>query len=152
MNILKDHFWTMHAWMVIAVLLTLLEVLLGSSFFLLCVGAACAVVGVVVWLWPSLSMQTQVFMFACAVLGSVGLWWHYLRRRMHNKPEHTTLNRRAEQYIGRTFALSEAIVNGRGRIRVDDSSWQVEGPELPQGTVVEIIGVEGVLLKAKAKV
>ncbi len=147
---LYDYFWTPHAWMVIAVLLIVLEVVLGSSFFLLCLGAACAVVGGVLWWCPTLLWQTQVFIFACAAFGSLALWWHYLRGRAKHHP-HSTLNRRAEQYIGRTFTLSEPIVNGRGKIRVDDSSWQVEGPELPLGTTVEIIGVEGVLLKAKAK-
>ncbi len=151
MNILKDHFWTMHAWIAIAVSLTLLEVLVGSSFFLLCVAAACTVVGLLLGWMPALVWQSQVFIFACVALGSVGFWWHYLRGHLQ-KPKHDTLNRRAEQYIGRTFTLSEAIVNGRGKIRVDDSSWQVEGPELAVGTTVEIIGVAGVLLKARAKV
>jgi hypothetical protein len=33
------------------------------------------------------------------------------------------LNRRGEQYVGRTFTLEEPIVNGHGKIRVDDSTW-----------------------------
>lgn len=151
MDRLSDYFaWTPQLWIGAALLLTVLELLLGSSFVLLCIGAACGLVGMVLWVYPSLLWQSQVFFFGCTALGSVVFWWHYLRGRVHTaKP--STLNRRAEQYVGRTFSLSEPIVNGRGKIRVDDSSWQVMGPDLPVGTKVEITGTEGVFLKAQAK-
>lgn len=49
--------------------------------------------------------------------------------------------------MGRTFTLSEPIINGRGKINVDDSTWRVEGPDLPAGTPVLVIGVDSVTLK-----
>ena len=42
-----------------------------------------------------------------------------------------------------------AIENGRGIVRLDDSIWTVEGPDLPVGTQVLIVGADGVLLKVK---
>ena len=103
-----------------------------------------------VWLIPALIWQYQVLIFAVGALASVMIWHHYLKT--HPGEQNTnTLNRRAEQYVGRLFILSEPIVNGRGKIRVDDSSWQVEGPELPLNAKVEVIGVDGVILKVKPK-
>ena len=62
-----------------------------------------------------------------------------------------TLNRRGEQYVGRHFTLEEAIVNGQGKIRVDDSTWKIEGPEdLPAGSQVQVIAVAGTVLKVEA--
>ena len=42
--------------------------------------------------------------------------------------------------------MSEPIVNGRGRIVVDDSSWKVEGPDLPAGATIEVVSADGVVL------
>ena len=51
------------------------------------------------------------------------------------------LNRRGEQYVGRTFTLQEAIVNGNGKIRVDDLMiWKIYGQGSPTGTQVTVTG------------
>ena len=51
--------------------------------------------------------------------------------------------------MGRQFALHDAIVGGRGKIRVGDSVWLVSGPDLPVGAQVRVIGQDGVLLLVK---
>jgi membrane protein implicated in regulation of membrane protease activity len=57
------------------------------------------------------------------------------------------LNRRGEQYVGRVFTLREPIVNGQGKIRVDDSTWKIQGVDCPSGTKVRVTGVNGVVLQ-----
>jgi membrane protein implicated in regulation of membrane protease activity len=52
--------------------------------------------------------------------------------------------------IGQRFVLVEAIVNGRGKARVGDGQWLVTGPDLPAGSDVEVVGVDGALLKVRA--
>jgi membrane protein implicated in regulation of membrane protease activity len=59
------------------------------------------------------------------------------------------LNRRAEQLIGGRYVLIEAIVNGRGKARVGDGQWLVSGPDLPEGSTVEVVAVEGTTLKVR---
>ena len=54
-----------------------------------------------------------------------------------------TLNRRAEALVGRVFALETPISDGAGRIRVDDGSWRVTGPDRPAGSRVRVVRVEG---------
>ena len=56
------------------------------------------------------------------------------------------LNRRGEQYVGRTFTLQEAIVNGSGKIRLDDLIWKIHGQGCPMGTRVTVTGADGVVL------
>jgi len=147
---MSEWMFTYLFWFGFSIVLITLEVLLGANFFLLWIGIVSAVVGVLVWVIPEMSWHYQLIVFAIASLFSTLLWRVYVKKHP-SETDTPALNRRAEQYIGRSFTLSEAIVNGRGKIRVDDSSWQVEGGDLPLGTVVEVIGVDGVILKVRAK-
>jgi membrane protein implicated in regulation of membrane protease activity len=56
------------------------------------------------------------------------------------------LNVRGAQYIGREATVAEAIVNGRGKIRVGDTLWLAEGPDCDTGTQVKVTGTRGTLL------
>jgi membrane protein implicated in regulation of membrane protease activity len=56
------------------------------------------------------------------------------------------LNRRNEALIGREFTLEEPLRNGRGWVRVGDSIWQAEGPELEAGTRIRVARVRGTML------
>lgn len=150
MQFINEMLFTHWFWLGLAILLIIFEVVLGANFFLLWVGLLAALVGIVAGLFPHLMWQYQVLLFSVGSIGSIGLWYYYLKTA-RTKTDRPTLNRRAEQYIDRTFVLSDPIVNGRGKIEVDDSMWRVEGPELPAGTRVVVVGVDGVILKVKAK-
>jgi membrane protein implicated in regulation of membrane protease activity len=140
-----NNFWV---WYSLALLLVIFEVMLGASFFLLWLSVVAAVVGTLVFLMPAIHWPVSEAIFAVGSLLSIVVWKHYLKR-YPTKSDSPTLNRRAEQYIGRTFILSEAIVNKRGKIIVDDSRWPVEGPDLPQGTPVVVTEANGVILKVR---
>ena len=51
--------------------------------------------------------------------------------------------------LGKVFTLRTAIVNGRGRLFVSGSTWLVTGPDLPAGSSVRVIGVEGPRLRVE---
>lgn len=135
-------------WLGLAAIFLIAE-LLVSGGFLLWIGISAVIVGVIVWILPNeFNWAIQMLMFSVfAILSSV-FWWLYLK---HNpiKSDEPHLNLRNEQYIGRIFTLSEAIVNGRGKVKVGDSWWSVMGPELPIDTKVKVIGVDGIILKVK---
>ncbi len=58
-----------------------------------------------------------------------------------------------KQLIGRRFVLESPLVNGRGHMRVGDSSWPVSASEdLGAGTHVEVIAIEGITLIIRAAV
>ena len=82
------------------------------------------------------------------MVSAVG-WRAYLHRHP-TETDKPTLNRRSQQYVGRTFTLEEAIVNGQGKIHVDDSTWKIEGEDLPAGTKVKVTGADGTVLKVEA--
>ncbi|ECN3840127.1 NfeD family protein, partial [Salmonella enterica subsp. enterica serovar Newport] len=104
-----------------------------------------------VWLLP-LGWEWQGVLFAALTLLAAWLWWRWLARRVREqKPTDSRLNQRGQQLVGRRFMLDAALVNGRGHMRVGDSSWPVCADEdLRAGTHVEVIAVEGITLRIRA--
>lgn len=67
-------------------------------------------------------------MFAALTLLAARLWWKWLARRVQEQqPADSHLNQRGQQLVGRRFTLETDTVNGRGHMRVGDSS----GPLAP---------------------
>jgi membrane protein implicated in regulation of membrane protease activity len=136
-------------WLVFGLALVTVEPFLPGTFFLW-LGISAAVVGVLLWAVPALSFDLQVLAFAVLSIVTIVMSRRYLKRHPIASDE-PLLNRRAEQYVGRTFTLEEPIVNGRGRLRVDDTVWRVQGEDCPAGVRVEVSGVEGTVLRVRAR-
>lgn len=134
-------------WFAFALLLMIVE-LLGCAGFLFWMGLSAAGTGFVVLALPTLHWPLQVICFALGSILCSILWWLHLRNAP-TRTDNVYLNQRSQQYVGRIFTLDEAIVNGRGQIKVDDSQWRVEGDDLPAGTKVKVASVDGVVLKVE---
>lgn len=135
-------------WFGFAVILVILEMLLGVNFALLWLGVSAASVGLVMVLDPSLSWEYQFIIFALESVACL-VFWNLHLKHVTQRSDEPNLNRRSEQYIGRIVTLQEPIVNGRGKVHIDDSSWRVEGVDLPAGTAIKIVAVDGVVLKVE---
>lgn len=147
MNAMLSHLVYWH-WFALALILGILDVTIGANFFFVWCGAAAAVVAVLMLIIPSMTWEYQFLIFGIGVLTSLIFWRQYLKAHPAGS-QVSTLNRRAAQYVGRVFTLEAPIVNGRGKVRVDDSHWRVEGPDLQIGEKVKVIGVDGVVLKVE---
>lgn len=141
---------THYLWWILALLLIAGELLL-PGYFLLWIGLAAAAMGVVLWVDPALGMLAQAILFGVLAFASCVGYARWLRPRLERRaPGGERLNRRAEQLIGQRYELIEPIVNGRGKARVGDGQWLVSGPDLPLGTTVEVVAVEGATLQVRA--
>lgn len=134
-------------WMILAAVLFVLE-LLSPGIFLMWFGVAAAVTGLIVFRYD-VSWQWQLVWFCGLSLASVLLAAKYLRKHPLES-ERPLLNERAVQLIGQSFDLVDPIVNGRGSIHIGDSIWRVQGPELPKGARITVVGADGTLLKVVA--
>jgi membrane protein implicated in regulation of membrane protease activity len=135
-------------WWVLAIILIVLEVFSPAAFFLW-LGVAAGIVGVFVLIEPGMFWDWQIGLFAVfSVVSTV------IGRRLfvgkQSETDHPRLNRRGEQYIDRTFTLDEPVINGTGKIKVDDTTWKITGNDMPAGTKVRVIGVDGVVLKIES--
>jgi membrane protein implicated in regulation of membrane protease activity len=134
-------------WLILAAVLGVVEIAVPVMF---CIWLAAAALGVaaITWRYSGLSWEHEALIFAALAIASVTLGRTALARtRSTESGRH--LNRRAESYAGRVFTLEGAIVDGRGRLKVDDSVWLVEGPDLPAGARVRVTGADNTLLRVE---
>lgn len=140
----RVEFW--HWWM-LAALLVAIEMLVPSTV-LLWPGIAAVVVGLVLLVAPDIDWQVQILLFAILSIASLLAWRVYVRARP-TQTEDSLLNRRAEQYVGRLFTLEEPIVNRRGKLMADGMRWTMEGSDLESGTLIRVVGTDGLVLKVE---
>ena len=132
-------------WWVAGVLLLIVEMLVPGLIFLW-FGLAAGLVGLTLLAFPEMTWQVQLLIFAALSVISLVAGRSFLRRRPI-ETDRPTLNRRGEQYVGRHFTLEEPVVNGLGKIKVDDSIWKIEGEsDLPVGARVRVTAVDGTIL------
>ncbi|HUA81920.1 MAG TPA: NfeD family protein [Dyella sp.] len=138
-----------YLWWIVALVLIGIEVAM-PGYFMLWIGIGAAATGLLVLLMPGLSVLAQAMAFVVLAFVSCAVYGYFVRPTLH-KGAHGDgrLNRRAEQLIGGRYVLIEAINNGRGKARVGDGQWLVSGPDLPAGSTVEVIAVDGTTLKVR---
>jgi membrane protein implicated in regulation of membrane protease activity len=134
-------------WLVLGVILVTLEIFAPGAI-LIWMGISAGVVGLLMVFISGMSWEYQILLFAIFSIVSIVLWHQYLKKHP-TETDQPRLNRRGEQYVDRTFTLDEPIVNGLGKIYVDDSSWKISGEDCPAGTKVVVVGVDGVVLKVR---
>ncbi|MEO7478087.1 MAG: NfeD family protein [Lysobacteraceae bacterium] len=132
-------------WACVAVLLMAAEMMVPGAF-LLWLGFAAAGVFVVVMVFPALALIWQALIFLALALTSVAFYRSVLRKSDVTSDQ-PLLNQRAEQLVGQVYPLDAAIVDGRGRVKIGDAFWVVEGPDAPAGVKVRIASVHGMSLR-----
>ncbi len=137
-------------WLILTLILLVVEVLTATAFFLW-LSAASTAVAVVVYFFPTMIWQYQLAWAAVFIVLSIVLWRLWGKWFAANTPQdNPALNRRSEQYIGRTFQLSEPIINGIGKITVDDSTWRVRcDQDAPLNTRVRVVAAKGMILEVE---
>jgi len=131
-------------WWVLAITLVILEILAPGVIFLW-LGIGAGITGLLLLAVSSLDWQVQLVIFASiSVMATIGgrMWW----KRNSQVSDHPLLNQRGAQYIGRTFTLNQAIINGTGKVRVGDSDWRINGSDMPAGSHVKVTGTAGASL------
>lgn len=128
-------------WMLLGFILLCLEIF-APGVFLLWIGIAALIVGagsLLLWDAAFWTWQVQVLVFLVLALAAAYIGKKIVRDR-ETASDQPLLNRRGAQMIGRTATLSEPIREGRGRIKLGDTTWRVSGPDLPAGAQVRVVG------------
>jgi hypothetical protein len=132
-------------WWILAVVLVIIEIL-APTFFAMWMAIAAFITGLALYFFPSMAWEYQVFMFAILSVTSIVVWRQYYTKNPIETDE-PLLNRRGEQYVGRVITLKDPIIDGFGKIKIDDSTWKIEGPDCNAGTKVKITAVHNVIFR-----
>ncbi|MBE1236871.1 NfeD family protein [Phaeovibrio sulfidiphilus] len=137
-GLLEPLYWN---WYVLGLGLVALELLL-PGVYVIWFGIGALACGVLAQAFPDLGWPVQVVAFCGISTVSLFVGRRVIRRARPS--DTTTLNRRLHQYVGRRAVLESPVVNGAGRIRLDDTFWIVECAGDPgAGTRVVVTGVRG---------
>ena len=136
-HVLNSMWW----WLGLAVLLGIGE-MLTPGVFLIWVAAAAAVTGLFALLVPGLPITLQFLIFAglCLLATWAGRRWYQKNPVVSQDP---MLNDRASRLIGKPVTVVDAIRDGEGRVRIDDSTWSATGPDADVGARLVVISASG---------
>ncbi len=135
-------FW--HWWILAAALIAI--ELLAPGIFFLWLGIAAAITGLIKLLIPGFGWEFQAVIFSISAF--IAIWggrvWIGRHQTTSDKPN---LNRRGAEYVGRHFELADPIVSGSGKLDIDGVIWRIAGADMPVGTRVTVVAVDGALLR-----
>jgi membrane protein implicated in regulation of membrane protease activity len=131
-------------WVILGFSMVALEVMIPGAFFIW-IGIAALILGGTAFLFPLMPLTAQLLLFG-VVAPLVTILGRKIVRLQDDGGAPATLNRRGQQFVGQTIVLDVPIVSGRAHVTVADSKWSIQGPDLPTGSIVKVIGVEGNML------
>lgn len=135
-------------WLVLGLLLVIAEIFIFGAV-LIWLGVAALIVGTLVFFIPALIWLPSLLVWSVLSVALIGAFQLY-RKNNPAKITAPTINRRGEQYVGRHFTLTKDIVNGSGELHVDDTRWKIiSDHDLPSGTKVKVLSVEGTSLRVE---
>ena len=131
-------------WWVAAGILLLFELVAPGVFFIWLAMAAAAT-GLLDNVLH-LPWQAELLVFAALSVAAV-----FAGRRLYKGPsvepeDNPHLNRRQMSYVGRSFTLKEPIVDGRGKLTIEDTIWEIDGPDMAPGSRVKVAAIDGMRL------
>ena len=137
--------WIWIAVIVAAVVVEVASMQLLSIWF--AIGGVAALI--TSFLTDSIAIQIIVFIVVSAI--AVALIFPTVRKSM--KKEHVKTN--ADRYVGKLAVVTEEIsnINAKGQVKVDNQIWSArseDGSEIPAGTKVNVLRIEGVKLIVSA--
>jgi inner membrane protein len=130
-------------WLSIGLALAAIE-MIAPGFFLMWLGAAAIIVGLITWALP-ISLPLQVALFAVISVLTVYAGKKFLKDNPIESDD-PKLNDRGARLTGEIVTVVEAIADGRGRVKVGDSEWNARGADAKPGARVRVTGADGAVL------
>jgi len=126
-------------WAILAALLGLAEMHAPGGYLIwIALGAALTAAVDAVY-HVSVTAQVVIMMLASCVSCFAGYFVY--RHTDRRQPDAAMLNQRDALLVGERGVVCSDIVHGEGKVRLGDTVWLAEGPNLPTGTAVIVKSV-----------
>lgn len=138
-----------HIWLIVALICFIMEIFI-PSFVLFNFGIGAVIGSFAAGL--NLSLEWQIVLFSGGTMMSFFLVRPAMKRFAYKRTEGFKTN--MEAMVGRQATVTEEISNenNRGRISLDGDVWQARSFSneiIPQGTLVEIVQLNSIILTVK---
>jgi len=130
-------------WAAAALLVGLAE-LHAPGFYLIWIAAGAGITAIGGFLF-GLPLEGEFILFAAASIASCGIGYFVYQRMGGTRAGGFALNERGRQIIGAHGVVTQSLTNGQGRVRLGDTVWIAEGPDLPEGTAVVVTATRGTI-------
>ena len=134
-------------WLIGGVLLLIAEVI-APGFFLIFIGAAAMMTGIVA-LALGLTLAPQLAIFAIVAFLSVRILGRRFYQSKYDVSSDPMLNDRVARLLGKVVTVVQPVNADGGRVRVGDSEWSARGGPAAVGDRVRIVDIEGNCLKVE---
>ena len=138
---------TIWYWAIAAAVIAYVE-MHAPGFYLIWIACGAATTAAGIGLFGiSLEQQLITFALASVLFCIVG----YFVYRALNVQHMTSLNRRELGIVGAEGVVAEPIQNGNGKVRLGDTVWLAQGPDLPVGIPIRVRALHGTTVQVEAK-
>ena len=140
-SILENVFDATWAWIIVGAAIAGLEIVV-PGVFLLWIGLGALATGLILTLSPDMPLAWQLIVFAACMIAAMSLGIS-LQKKGEEDPKAATLNREMQGLVGQRTVATSAFVAGRGRIRVQDTTFAAIGEDpIGEGDLVDIVAIE----------
>jgi membrane protein implicated in regulation of membrane protease activity len=134
-------------WLIGGVVLLIAEII-APGFFLVFIGAAAIVTGILaLLLGVPVALQMAIFAVLAFLAARFGGRRAYASR--YDYSADPLLNDRAARLLGKIVVVTQAVNSHGGRVRVGDSEWSARGTAAAVGDRVRIVDIDGNCLKVE---
>lgn len=127
-------------WLVLGLALIIIELFAWSTFFLW-MGISAVFVGMLLYLFPGISWEMQLLIFAFLSIVSI-----YIAKKFFKvETIDSQLNERASRHIGNVYTVTE-LDNSTAKVKVGDSLWLAKGCKMVVGQQVRVVGTDSTTL------
>jgi membrane protein implicated in regulation of membrane protease activity len=134
-------------WLIGGIILLCAE-LIAPGFFLIFIGAAAVLTGIVALL-IGIPVAAQLALFAVLAFVSVRVGGRRAYASRYDYSSDPLLNDRAARLLGQVVVVSQAVDRNGGRVKVGDGEWSARGGPAAVGERVRIVDIEGNCLKVQ---
>lgn len=140
-SFLENVFDATWAWIIVGAVIAGLEIVV-PGVFLLWIGLGALATGLILTLSPDMPLAWQLIVFAACMIAAMSLGLS-LQKKGEEDPKAATLNREMQGLVGQRTVATSAFVAGRGRIRVQDTTFAAIGEDpIGEGDLVDIVAIE----------
>ncbi|MFN3687761.1 NfeD family protein [Salinarimonas sp.] len=140
-SFLENVFDATWAWIIVGAVIAGLEIVV-PGVFLLWIGLGALATGLILTLSPDMPLAWQLIVFAACMIAAMSLGLS-LQKKGEEDPKAATLNREMQGLVGQRTVATSAFVAGRGRIRVQDTTFAAIGEDpIAEGDLVDIVAIE----------